>query len=52
MQLHGHLGYMQGPIARFLCDSAGTRIAGGTSDIQRVNIFNQLQKNYEYRDRD
>lgn len=49
LQLHGHVGYMQGDIARLLCDSAGTRIAGGTSDIQRVNIFNQLQKIYEYR---
>lgn len=44
LQLHGHGGYMNGPIAKMLRDVAGTRIAGGTSDIQKVNIFNQLSK--------
>ncbi|WP_423393042.1 acyl-CoA dehydrogenase family protein [Burkholderia sp. LMG 21824] len=44
MQLNGHSGYMLGKISRIHCDVAGTRIAGGTSDIQKVNIFNQLKK--------
>ncbi|KAA0563504.1 acyl-CoA dehydrogenase [Bacillus sp. CH30_1T] len=44
MLIHGHQGYMQGEISQILQDAIGTRIAGGTSDIQRVNIFNQLQK--------
>lgn len=44
VQLHGHRGYMDGPHSQLLRDAAGTRIAGGTSDIQRVNIFNQLQR--------
>lgn len=46
MLIHGHLGYMEGEITKFLQDAVGTRIAGGTNDIQRVNIFNQLQKLY------
>ncbi|NMH68980.1 acyl-CoA/acyl-ACP dehydrogenase [Bacillus sp. RO3] len=44
MLIHGHQGYMEGEISQLLQDAVGTRIAGGTSDIQRVNIFNQLQK--------
>lgn len=44
VQLHGHRGYMDGPHSQLLRDAAGTRVAGGTSDIQRVNIFNQLQR--------
>ncbi|MGZ4110902.1 MAG: acyl-CoA dehydrogenase family protein [Tumebacillaceae bacterium] len=49
MQLFGHKGYMFGEISQFFSDVAGTRIAGGTSDIQRVNIFNQMKKNYQSR---
>jgi len=48
VQLHGHTGYMLGDITRVLCDATGTRIAGGTSDIQRKNIFHQLQKLFHY----
>lgn len=44
MLLHGHAGYEAGPIAQLMRDVCGTRIAGGTSDIQKVNIFNQLDK--------
>jgi len=44
MLLHGHSGYESGPIASLFRDIAGVRIAGGTSDIQKVNIFNQLRK--------
>jgi len=48
VQLHGHAGYMVGDITRVLCDATGTRIAGGTSDIQRKNMFHQLQKLFDY----
>lgn len=44
VMIHGHSGYIVNDISRVLCDSAGTRIAGGTSDIQRKNIFSQLQR--------
>ena len=44
MQVHGHEGYMDGPIASILKDTVATRIAGGTSELQKVNIFNQLIK--------
>lgn len=47
MMLFGHAGYEEGEIARLLRDACGTRIAGGTSDIQKVNIFNQLDKLHE-----
>lgn len=43
LQLHGHLGYMNNDISRYLRDAVGMRIAGGTSDIQRINIFNQIR---------
>ncbi len=40
--LHGHLGYLRGPTTRFVQDALGTLIAGGTSEMQRKNIFSQL----------
>ncbi|MBL0389288.1 acyl-CoA/acyl-ACP dehydrogenase [Tumebacillus sp. ITR2] len=49
MQLKAHSGYMMGEIAQMFCDVTGTRIAGGTSDIQRVNMFNQMKRQYEMR---
>ncbi len=42
MQLFGHSGYMEGQITQLTRDVLGTRIAGGTSDIQRINIFNRM----------
>lgn len=48
IQLYGHTGYMVGDITRMFCDATGTRIAGGTSDIQRKNVFHQMQKLYGY----
>lgn len=42
MVLHGHHGYEQGPMTNLMADALGTRIAGGTSDIQRVAIFDQM----------
>lgn len=42
MRLFGHLGYMDGPITRAVRDALGTLIAGGTTEIQRKNIFNQM----------
>ncbi|WP_239332355.1 acyl-CoA dehydrogenase family protein [Frankia sp. CiP3] len=38
----GHLGYMRGPVAQQLIDAYGTLIAGGTAEMQRKNIFNQM----------
>jgi len=42
MVIHGHKGYMAGPISELVSDAFGTRIAGGTSDIQRVAIYEQM----------
>ena len=44
VQLFGHLGYGNNDISRMLRDALGMRIAGGTSDIQRINIFNQMTR--------
>ncbi|KPA90982.1 acyl-CoA dehydrogenase [Pseudomonas asplenii] len=44
MQIHGHQGYCDPRIGKYLRDAAGLKIAGGTNDIQRVNIFNQMLK--------
>jgi isovaleryl-CoA dehydrogenase len=42
LQLHGHHGYVTEQITNVIKDTIATRIAGGTSEIQKVNIFNQL----------
>lgn len=44
MQVFGHAGYEAGRHSRNVQDTLGTLIAGGTSDIQRKNIFTQLTK--------
>jgi isovaleryl-CoA dehydrogenase len=44
MQIFGHSGYEAGRHSRNVQDALGTLIAGGTSDIQRKNIFTQLVK--------
>ncbi|NWA29157.1 acyl-CoA/acyl-ACP dehydrogenase [Pseudomonas gingeri] len=44
MQVHGHLGYSDPRIGKYLRDAAGLKIAGGTNDIQRINIFNQMSR--------
>jgi alkylation response protein AidB-like acyl-CoA dehydrogenase len=44
MQLFGHLGYEAGFVSRSVSDALGTLIAGGTSDMQRKNIFTQLTR--------
>jgi isovaleryl-CoA dehydrogenase len=41
MLVHGHTGYLTGAVSTQALDALGTRIAGGTSDIQRVNILRQ-----------
>jgi alkylation response protein AidB-like acyl-CoA dehydrogenase len=46
MAILGHLGYMTGPVTRAAADALGTRIAGGTAEMQRKNIFNQMAKQY------
>jgi alkylation response protein AidB-like acyl-CoA dehydrogenase len=46
LQLFGHFGYMDGDVSRFLRDAVGTRIAGGTSEMQKVNIFKQELKRF------
>ncbi|MFB9313795.1 acyl-CoA dehydrogenase family protein [Nocardioides plantarum] len=42
IRLLGHLGYMTGPASRRFLDGLGTIIAGGTSEMQRKNVFNQM----------
>ena len=42
IRLLGHVGYMTGPAARRFLDGLGTIIAGGTSEMQRKNVFNQM----------
>lgn len=44
LQLHGHSGYLDPGIHNVVSDAIATRIAGGTSEMQKVNIFNQLLK--------
>lgn len=44
MQVFGHAGYEDGEISQAVRDTLGTLIAGGTSDIQRKNIFTQMLK--------
>jgi isovaleryl-CoA dehydrogenase len=44
MRLQGHMGYLRAQTTRDLQDSLGTLIAGGTSDMQRKNILNQMLK--------
>jgi isovaleryl-CoA dehydrogenase len=46
VQLHGHMGFMNNDLSRRLRDAVGMRIAGGTSDIQRINIFNQVRRQH------
>jgi len=46
MAILGHRGYMTGSATRAAADALGTRIAGGTAEMQRKNIFNQMAKNY------
>lgn len=42
MRLQGHIGYMRGDTSRNLQDALGTLIAGGTTEMQRKNILNQM----------
>ncbi|MEU3463977.1 acyl-CoA dehydrogenase family protein [Streptomyces sp. NPDC006733] len=44
LRVYGHLGYMEGPHSQALRDALGTLIAGGTAEIQRKNVFNQMQR--------
>ncbi|HEX2051152.1 MAG TPA: acyl-CoA dehydrogenase family protein [Actinomycetota bacterium] len=46
MNIFGHVGYMHGPIAIAVGDALGTRIAGGTAEMQRKNIFNQMVREW------
>ncbi len=50
VQLFGHLGYGNNEISRMMRDALGMRIAGGTSDIQRINIFNNMLRLQTYDD--
>lgn len=49
MQIYGHLGYSDPKIGKYVRDAAGMKIAGGTNDIQKVNIFNQMLSLYTVR---
>jgi isovaleryl-CoA dehydrogenase len=42
MAVLGHRGYMEGETSRCIQDALGTLIAGGTTEMQRKNIFNQM----------
>ena len=44
LHLQGHQGYMTGAATEILSDAAAVRIAGGTSEMQKINIFNQLKR--------
>lgn len=44
LRIYGHLGYMEGPCAQALRDALGTVIAGGTAEMQRKNVFNQMRR--------
>lgn len=46
LQLHGHAGYMEGPVAQVFKDVVAARIAGGTSEMQKLNVFKQLDRLY------
>lgn len=46
MQIYGHLGYSDPTIGKYFRDAAGMKIAGGTNDIQKINIFNQMLKTH------
>ncbi|MGW2277232.1 acyl-CoA dehydrogenase family protein [Streptomyces sp. NPDC001770] len=46
MRLQGHAGYMRGARTRVVQDALGTLIAGGTSEMQRKNILNQMLANH------
>lgn len=48
LQLHGHAGYVDGPVSRMFADAAATRIAGGTTEMQKLNIFNQLNRQQKW----
>ncbi|MGV9673975.1 acyl-CoA dehydrogenase family protein [Nocardia sp. NPDC003482] len=43
LRIKGHLGYMAGPTIQRLLDAYGCLIAGGTAEMQRKNIFNQMR---------
>ncbi|KOG37254.1 acyl-CoA dehydrogenase family protein [Streptomyces resistomycificus] len=44
LRVFGHLGYMEGPYTKALKDALGTVIAGGTAEMQRKNVFNQMRR--------
>ena len=43
LQLQGHAGYMEGEAGWIVRDTLATRIAGGTNEMQKISIFNQLR---------
>lgn len=47
MCILGHRAYMEGPVSRAIRDALGTLIAGGTTEMQRKNIFNQMVQLYQ-----
>ncbi|MHA3020226.1 acyl-CoA dehydrogenase family protein [Mycobacterium sp. BMJ-28] len=46
LRIQGHLGYMAGPTVQRLVDAYGCLIAGGTAEMQRKNIFNQMHRQF------
>ncbi|GGX44680.1 acyl-CoA dehydrogenase family protein [Streptomyces chryseus] len=43
LRVYGHIGYMEGPHTKALKDALGAVIAGGTAEMQRKNVFNQMR---------
>jgi len=44
MAIQAHRAYVNGPLSRLIADALGGRIGGGTPEMQRKNVFNQLAK--------
>jgi alkylation response protein AidB-like acyl-CoA dehydrogenase len=44
LKLYGSIGYQQGPIADFVRDALGFCSVGGTEEMHKKNIFNQINR--------
>ncbi|AOJ24877.1 acyl-CoA dehydrogenase family protein [Burkholderia seminalis] len=44
VRLYGSLGYQAGPVAAFASDALGFMSVGGTEEMHRKNIFNQMMR--------
>ena len=44
VRLYGSRGYHEGPVARLMRDALGFASVGGTEEMHRKNIFNQMTR--------